>query len=95
MTTRNFCMLNVFFSSVLGVSGNAYCFLSLYRVSGNERNLNRAKHFALLAEDPSLTKEQAMPDHPWSLFEGHAGLVSLYFDLLNNPSEAKFPAVEI
>ncbi len=79
-----------------GVAGNAYCFLSLYRAAGNDIYLHRARVFALAAQDDFLTQHQGMPDHPYSLFEGHAGLLMLYADLvLGDPRTARFPAVEM
>lgn len=43
------------------------------------------------------TGQQGTPDHPWSLFEGHAGLLTLYTDLVlsPHPETARFPAVEM
>lgn len=40
---------------------------------------------------------QGTPDHPWSLYEGHAGLLNLYTDLVvnPNPSTARFPVFEM
>lgn len=79
-----------------GIGGNAYCFLILYRATGNDIYLFRARQFALSAEDPQVEKYQRTPDHPWSLFEGLAGLMCLYTDLVvGQPEMAVFPAVEI
>lgn len=76
-----------------GVSGNAYCFLALHRATGNARFLQRALQFALAADDLSI-RQASRPDHPWSLFEGAAGLAMLYFDLVA-ARPAYFPAVEV
>lgn len=44
-----------------------------------------------------ITAQQGTPDHPWSLYEGHAGLLSLYTDLVVNPhpSTARLPGFEM
>ncbi|XP_077223750.1 lanC-like protein GCL2 [Tasmannia lanceolata] len=81
-----------------GVSGNAYVFLSLYRVTGNVEFLYRAKAFACFLVDKSdrLISDGEMHggDRPLSLFEGSGGLAYLFLDMIE-PSEARFPAYEI
>ncbi|KAG8092134.1 hypothetical protein GUJ93_ZPchr0012g19767 [Zizania palustris] len=81
-----------------GVSGNAYVFLSLYRLTGNVEYLYRAKAFAcfLLEKADQLIADGAMHggDRPFSLFEGSAGMAYLLLDMVN-PSESKFPAYEL
>ncbi|XP_062206011.1 lanC-like protein GCL2 [Phragmites australis] len=81
-----------------GVSGNAYVFLSLYRLTGNVEYLYRAKAFAcfLLEKADQLIAEGAMHggDRPFSLFEGKAGMAYLLLDMVN-PSESRFPAYEL
>uniref|UniRef100_A0A0E0R0Y3 Uncharacterized protein n=2 Tax=Oryza TaxID=4527 RepID=A0A0E0R0Y3_ORYRU len=81
-----------------GVSGNAYVFLSLYRLTGNVEYLYRAKAFAcfLLEKADQLIADGAMHggDHPFSLFEGRAGMAYLLLDMVS-PSESKFPAYEL
>nr|CAB3499257.1 unnamed protein product [Digitaria exilis] len=81
-----------------GVSGNAYVFLSLYRLTGNVEYLYRAKAFAcfLFEKADELIAEGAMHggDRPFSLFEGKAGMAYLLMDMIN-PSESKFPAYEL
>uniref|UniRef100_A0A0E0M998 Uncharacterized protein n=1 Tax=Oryza punctata TaxID=4537 RepID=A0A0E0M998_ORYPU len=81
-----------------GISGNAYVFLSLYRLTGNVEYLYRAKAFAcfLLEKADQLIAEGAMHggDHPFSLFEGRAGMAYFLMDMVN-PSESKFPAYEL
>lgn len=79
-----------------GVAGNAYCFLALFRCTDNDIYLHRARVFALAAQDDMVTKYQDTPDHPLSLFEGHAGLLSLCTNLLvGDPRLARFPAFEM
>ncbi|XP_066382116.1 lanC-like protein GCL2 isoform X2 [Miscanthus floridulus] len=81
-----------------GVSGNAYVFLSLYRLTGNVEYLYRAKAFAcfLLEKADQLIAEGAMHggDRPFSLFEGKAGMAYLLLDMVD-PSESRFPAYEL
>ncbi|KAK3152954.1 hypothetical protein QOZ80_2BG0165770 [Eleusine coracana subsp. coracana] len=81
-----------------GVSGNAYVFLSLYKLTGNIEYLYRAKAFAafLLAKADQLIAEGGMHggDRPFSLFEGKAGMAYLLLDMVN-PSESRFPAYEL
>ncbi|KAF8409297.1 hypothetical protein HHK36_005371 [Tetracentron sinense] len=81
-----------------GVSGNAYVFLSLYRLTGNVEFLYRAKAFAcfLLDRAHSLISAGEMHggDRPYSLFEGIGGMAYLFLDMIE-PSEARFPAYEL
>ncbi|KAL5730228.1 hypothetical protein ACHQM5_003076 [Ranunculus cassubicifolius] len=81
-----------------GVSGNAYVFLSLFRLTGNEKFLYQAKAFAcfLLDRANKLIAEGNMHggDHPYSLFEGIGGMAYLFFDMIE-PSQARFPAYEL
>ncbi|KAM3402467.1 hypothetical protein ACQJBY_006387 [Aegilops geniculata] len=81
-----------------GISGNAYVFLSLYRLTGNVEYLYRAKAFAcfLLENADRLIAEEAIHggDRPFSLFEGKAGMAYLLLDMVN-PSESRFPAYEL
>ncbi|CAL4925684.1 unnamed protein product [Urochloa decumbens] len=81
-----------------GVSGNAYAFLSLYRLTGNVEYLYRAKAFAcfLLEKADELIAQGAMHggDRPFSLFEGKAGMAYLLLDMVD-PSESRFPAYEL
>ncbi|WOL06039.1 hypothetical protein Cni_G14771 [Canna indica] len=80
-----------------GVSGNAYIFLSLYRLTGNVKYLYRAKAFTcfLLDEADKLVAEGKMHggDHPYSLFEGQAGMAYLFLDMTKS-SLSGFPAYE-
>lgn len=81
-----------------GVSGNAYVFLSLYRLTGKEEYLYRAKAFACFLHDRAhtLISDGIMHrgDHPFSLFEGIGGMSFLFLDLAQ-PSKALFPAYEL
>ncbi|KAI3919025.1 hypothetical protein MKW92_025029 [Papaver armeniacum] len=81
-----------------GVSGNAYVFLSLYRLTGNVKYLYRAKAFAcfLLDKAEKLILEGKMHggDHPYSLFEGLVGMTYLFLDMIL-PAQARFPGYEL
>lgn len=81
-----------------GISGNAYVFLSLYRVTGDEKYLYRAKAFACFLQDKAqkLLSDGKMHggDHPYSLFEGMGGMAHLFLDMIE-PSQARFPAYEL
>lgn len=81
-----------------GVSGNAYVFLSLYRLTGKAEYLYRAKAFGsfLLDRADQLIAEGKMHggDRPYSLFEGQGGVVHLFLDMVQ-PSESRFPAYEL
>lgn len=81
-----------------GISGNAYVFLSLYRLTHNEEFLYRAKAFAcfLLDKAHKLIAEGQMHrgDSPYSLFEGVGGMAYLFLDMIE-PSNARFPAYEL
>ncbi|KAM1356669.1 hypothetical protein ACFX13_031492 [Malus domestica] len=81
-----------------GISGNAYVFLSLYRLTGKVEYLYRAKAFACFLHDRALRliSEGTMHggDRPYSLFEGVGGMAHLLLDM-TEPSEARFPAYEL
>lgn len=81
-----------------GISGNAYVFLSLYRLTGKVEYLHRAKAFACFLYDkaPRLISEGRMHggDRPYSLFEGVGGMAYLFLDM-TELSEARFPGYEL
>ncbi|KAL2986504.1 hypothetical protein AAZX31_12G210500 [Glycine max] len=81
-----------------GISGNTYVFLSLYRMTGNEEYLYRAKAFAcfLLDRAQNLISEGKMHggDRPYSLFEGLGGMAYTCLDMVD-PQMAKFPGYEL
>ncbi|XP_010542278.1 PREDICTED: lanC-like protein GCR2 [Tarenaya hassleriana] len=81
-----------------GISGNAFVFLSLYRVTGKAEYLYRAKAFAafLLDRSEKLISEGNMHggDRPFSIFEGIGGMAYLFFDM-NDPSGARFPGFQL
>uniref|UniRef100_A0A2P2IMH8 LanC-like protein GCR2 n=1 Tax=Rhizophora mucronata TaxID=61149 RepID=A0A2P2IMH8_RHIMU len=81
-----------------GMSGNAYVFLALYRLTGNPVYLHRAKAFACFLHDRAqkLISEGKMHggDRPYSLFEGVGGMAHLFLDMID-PSQARFPGYEL
>lgn len=87
-----------------GIHGNAYAFLALYRATGEEQYVFCAKSFhaaslsgPYLAAVQSYTDEQRdvqnIPDSPYSLMEGAAGVVCFLYDLLA-PLRSAFPGFE-
>ncbi|KAH7276472.1 hypothetical protein KP509_39G008700 [Ceratopteris richardii] len=81
-----------------GVSGNGYTFLALYKLLQDEKYLHRAKAFGCFLLDNARglidSGEMHGGDHPYSLFEGLAGMCCLWLDL-TNPVSARFPGYEI
>lgn len=81
-----------------GISGNTYVFLSLYRLTGDEKFLYRAKAFATFLHEngPMLLSQGTMHggDRPFSLFEGVGGMAYLFLDMID-PLAARFPAYEL
>lgn len=80
-----------------GISGNAYVFLSLYRLTGVKEYLYRAKAFACFLLDRAhmliSTGEMHEGDESFSLFEGIAGMANLFLDMVQ-PKNARFPGYE-
>jgi len=68
-----------------GISGNAFAFLELYSADPqNSDYLNQAAAFCRFAcnwRDHTSRKMLKVPDHPYSLFQGNAGLAWLLIDL--------------
>ncbi|KAI5669825.1 hypothetical protein M9H77_19678 [Catharanthus roseus] len=84
-----------------GAAGNAYAFLSLYRLTGETIYEERAKAFASClyhnAREMMMTTTTSLPngvDHTYSLFQGLAGAACLWFDMLA-PEHSRFPGYEI
>ncbi|KAG4920119.1 hypothetical protein JHK87_048713 [Glycine soja] len=74
-----------------GVSGNAYAFLSLYRLTKEGIYEERAKSFASFLYDNAKSLAAA---NGYSLFQGLAGTACLWFDLLA-PDNSRFPGYEL
>lgn len=81
-----------------GISGNAYVFLSIYRLTRKVEYLYRAKAFTCFLLDGSrkliARGEMHGGDTPYSLFEGIGGMAYLFLDMVE-PSVARFPAYEL
>ncbi|KAL3632311.1 LanC-like protein gcl2 [Castilleja foliolosa] len=81
-----------------GISGNAYVFLALYRLTGIVEYLYRAKAFACFLLDGATmlmtTGELHGGDAEFSLFEGIGGMAHLFLDMVE-PKNARFPAFEL
>ncbi|KAJ9670161.1 hypothetical protein PVL29_026606 [Vitis rotundifolia] len=77
-----------------GVAGNAYAFLSLYRLTGEPVYEERAKAFASFlyrnAGKLVTVGHAGTTEHAYSLFQGLAGTACLLFDLLS-PENSRFP----
>ncbi|KAI4345268.1 hypothetical protein L6164_012406 [Bauhinia variegata] len=82
-----------------GVSGNAYAFLSLYRLTGESIYEERAKALSCFLYDNARTlashgETQIGDGNVYSLFQGLAGTACLWFDLLA-PQNSSFPGYEL
>ncbi|GFY80233.1 GCR2-like 1 [Actinidia rufa] len=82
-----------------GVAGNAYAFLSLYRLTREAIYEERAKAFASFLYHNAgklapIGHSRGLADHAYSLFQGLAGTACLWFDLLA-PENSKFPGYEL
>ncbi|CAL1406603.1 unnamed protein product [Linum trigynum] len=81
-----------------GISGNAYVFLSLYRMTGNHQFIYRGKAFACFLLDRAhkliSAGEMQGGDSPHSLFEGIGGMAYLHLDMID-PLKSRFPGYEL
>ncbi|KAK9110739.1 hypothetical protein Sjap_018799 [Stephania japonica] len=82
-----------------GVCGNAYTFLSLYRLTGESLYIERAKAFAgfLHKYDPTKLVTAGHlrgSDNAYSLYHGLAGTACLWFDVVS-PDRSRFPGFEL
>lgn len=81
-----------------GTAGNAYAFLSLYRLTGESIYQERARAFASFlyhnAGDIMAGSQADGADHYYSLFQGLAGVACLWFDLIA-PQNSRFPGYEV
>lgn len=75
-----------------GISGNAYALLTIGRASEDPIWIQHGRSFAHFALD-HLNELEMIPDHPYSLYEGVAGLAVLLLDLCN-PYTSAFPLFE-
>lgn len=81
-----------------GISGNAYVFHALYRLTGNPEFRFKAKSFTCFLLDRAQkllsNREMRGGDHPHSLFEGIGGMAYLFLDMVQ-PANAQFPGFEL
>lgn len=84
-----------------GTSGNAYAFLSLLRLTGDNIYEERAKAFASYlyhsirnSSTVSADRSSTVTEHTYSLFHGLAGVACLWFDLFS-PYGSRFPGYEL
>ncbi|KAI6692117.1 hypothetical protein NL676_019827 [Syzygium grande] len=81
-----------------GISGNAYAFLSLYRLTGERIYEDRARAFAIFlyhnANKSVSTGHGHAADYAFSLYQGLAGAACLWFDLAD-AENSRFPGYEI
>lgn len=82
-----------------GVAGNAYTFLSLYRLTGDRLYLNRAEVFAAAIHEKvkkmmplDCTSDEEL--NVFSLFHGLAGVACLFFNMAS-PENSRFPGFEL
>nr|UZH45673.1 LanC-like protein [Tamarix hispida] len=83
-----------------GTAGNAYAFLSLYKLTGESIYEERAKAFASFLYHNAREivnvgiSGNGVVDRAYSLFLGLAGVSCLWFDILC-PEQSKFPGYEL
>lgn len=75
-----------------GIPGNGYALLTLHRATGEARWLHRAQHFAVFAAEHA-TELAPNADRPHSLFEGSAGALCFWADVIHSVSSAAAPPV--
>jgi hypothetical protein len=78
-----------------GVSGSVYALLAASDVDHANcvELFLKAVHLAGLAtfhEDLTISKEMGTPDHPWSLYEGHAGACCVWAEILSRLNSTTF-----
>eukprot|EP01090_Pellita_catalonica_P009364 TRINITY_DN2042_c0_g2_i1.p1 TRINITY_DN2042_c0_g2~~TRINITY_DN2042_c0_g2_i1.p1 ORF type:complete len:474 (-),score=73.31 TRINITY_DN2042_c0_g2_i1:306-1727(-) len=78
-----------------GISGNAYFFAYLYGSTGSPREAHRLVQFINFSfSDAAQEAAATRPDKPFCLFNGRAGAVYFYLDILRNRkrmSDVRFP----
>lgn len=72
------------------MSGSGYAFILMYKLTGEEIHLYRARKFADFMYEPEFIKSARTPDCLYSLYEGLAGTTCFLADLIH-PSTAHFP----
>jgi lantibiotic modifying enzyme len=90
-----------------GISGNAYCFLSVHNAELKESIEKTREHqhndwlrhaytYVNFALD-NIDELKSIPDRPYSLYEGLAGLVCFLLDLVGqrDGTQSRFPCFEL
>jgi hypothetical protein len=77
-----------------GTAGNGYAFLTLYRFSGEERWLHRARRFAMHAIRQSRQTREQHGQGRYTLWTGDGGL-AVYLHHCLMPEQSSFPGLEI
>lgn len=72
-----------------GVAGNGYALLRWYQLTKQPVWLERAVRFAI--ETNTERQKKIRNDHPFSLFEGSAGVCCFLSDLIHDPLNARMP----
>jgi len=80
-----------------GIAGGGYVFLLLYRLTGDEKHLRRARQFAAFMQTEEFKANSRVPDAPYSLFEGIAGTACFLVDLVspNDGYPGIFPFMDV
>lgn len=76
-----------------GTAGNGYAFLKLYRRTGDELWLHRARAFAMNAIDQYRLAKERYRRGRYTLWTGDLGTATYLWDCLNG--EANFPTVDV
>lgn len=74
-----------------GISGNGYTLLHMYLETGDEMYLEQAKIFAMHAVSRTVRNVHPIPDNPYGLYEGLAGVICFISDILYTNPESGLP----
>lgn len=82
-----------------GISGNGMVFVSLWRTSGDDKWLHRARQFASFAlwwlNATERGEAEVMADVPDSLYNGRAGCALFLMALLRPAAGIVWPGIEV
>jgi hypothetical protein len=79
-----------------GIAGNGYSFLYLYATTKDVAFLEMAADFCAFCWSETGKSILNVPDNPYSLFEGIAGTVLYFVDVLNyEKCSPQFPAFDL
>lgn len=76
-----------------GVAGSGYAFLAMFRLTQDIKYLYRAHRMMEVLTTP-FAKKMRQPDCPFSLYEGLAGTVCFFIDLMY-PESGSFPFMNV